>query len=243
VLAPESEFQTPLAEALAALANAGGAATVVVGVQDRPPGIRGVSDPSAAIARLYAAARQVSPPLHDWLAVEVVPVADKTVVVGRLPANAPGVYHVGGRYLVRRGSQNLPLTPRELLRMLHERGIAAYEDSPVPGAGWDDLGPARIAWYLARRAEHRLSPLDDLPRDELLAKLGLATADGQPTVAAILFFGRAPQDFFPQMVIRCARFPGDWPGEFLDQQNLVGVLPAEAVRRVREYNLDVPFGS
>jgi len=224
-LAPESAFQADLAEALVAFANAGAAATVFVGVQDRPPTVRGVADVPAVVSRLWAAARQVSPPLHDWLRVDVVPVAEKTVVAARLAAQAPGVYHVGGRYLVRRGAQNLPLTPRELVRMLHERGIAAYEDSPVPGAGWPDLDPARLAWYLARRAASRLSPLDDLPPDELLAKLGLRTPEGAPTVAAILFFGREPQRFFPQMIIRCARFPGDWPGDFLDQAEIGGTVP------------------
>jgi hypothetical protein len=32
-------------------------------------------------------------------------------------------------------------------------------------------------------------------------------------------------------------------GELLDQQNLVGVLPAQAVRRVREHDLELPFGA
>jgi ATP-dependent DNA helicase RecG len=221
-LEPESEFQTNLAESLAAFANAGAGAAVFVGVQDRPVILRGVTDPGAAQSRLWAAARQVQPPLHDWLRVAPVQIGERTIIAGWLPANAPGVYHVGGRYLVRRGAQNLPLTPRELLRMLHERGVAAYEDSPVPGATWDDLDPARIAWYRERRAASRQTDLTDLPQDELLAKLGLVAPGGGPTVAAILFFGRDPQRFFPQMIIRCARFPGEWPGDFSDQAEVGG---------------------
>ncbi len=64
-LKPESEYQTTLAEALAALANsAGGAeATIFVGVQDAPILIRGVGDVKAVSDRLYSAARQVHP-LH-----------------------------------------------------------------------------------------------------------------------------------------------------------------------------------
>jgi hypothetical protein len=31
--------------------------------------------------------------------------------------------------------------------------------------------------------------------------------------------------------------------QFLDQQNLVGILTAQAVRRVRQHNLDLPFSS
>src|SRR5438067_830032 len=96
-LAPESEYQTDLAEVLAAFANAGEAATLFVGVQDRPPAIRGVSDVPGTVSRLYSAARQVSPPLHDWLRVAPLAWDDKTVVAAWLPAGAPGVYHVGGR--------------------------------------------------------------------------------------------------------------------------------------------------
>src|SRR6476469_7114180 len=183
-LEPESEFQTNLAESLAAFANAGAGAAVFLGVQDRPVVRRGVADPVAAQSRLWAAARQVQPPLHDWLRVAPVQIGERTIIAGWLPANAPGVYHVGGRYLVRRGAQNMPLTPRELLRMLHERGVAAYEDSPVPGATVADLDPARIAWYRERRAASRQTSLADLPQDELLTKLGLVAPDGGPTVAA-----------------------------------------------------------
>ena len=219
-LAPAGAFQGDLAEALAAFANAGVAAWLVVGAA-----ADGVDDVAGAVARVWGAARGVSPPLDDWIRVLPVDLGDRTVVVASVPANAPGVYHLGGRYLVRRGAQNLPLTPRELLRMLHERGIAAYEDSPVPGATLADLDPAHIAWYLQQRATTRQSPLDDLPSDELLDKLGLLTPDGAPTVAAVLAFGNAPQRFFPQMVIRCARFPGDWPGDFLDQAEIGGTVP------------------
>jgi len=223
-LAPEGAFSADLAEALVAFANAGGAAWLVVGGDADGAG-SGVGDVAGAVARLWSAARGVSPPLHDWIRVDPVELGAQTVVVATVPANAPGVYHLGGRYLVRRGGQNLPLTPRELLRMLHERGIAAYEDSPVPGATAADLDPAQIDWYLQQRARTRQSPLDDLPRDELLDKLGLLTPDGGPTVAAVLAFGGDPQRFFPQMVIRCARFPGDWPGDFLDQAEIGGTVP------------------
>src|SRR5690349_1310388 len=94
-LAPESAFQTDLAEALAAFANAGAAATLFVGVQDRPISIRGVGDVAGTVSRVYSAARQVSPPLHDWLQVAPLVIGDKTVVAAWVPANAPGVYHVG----------------------------------------------------------------------------------------------------------------------------------------------------
>ena len=121
-------------------------------------GLRGVADPGAAQSRLWSR-RPPGPARRCTTGCGSRRCRSASARSSRrwLPANAPGVYHVGGRYLVRRGAQNLPLTPRELLRMLHERGIAAYEDSPVPGATLADLDPARIAWY--RERARRQPPL------------------------------------------------------------------------------------
>ncbi len=226
-LKPESEYQTTLAEALTALANSavGAPATIFVGVQDQPIVIRGVTDLKAVTDRLYSAARQVHPPLHDLITVEPIRIGAQTVVAAHVPAQVPGVYHVAGRYLARRGTQNLPLTPQELLRLLHERGIYAYEDQAAPGATLADLDPARFAWYREQRAAKRLSALDDLDDRELLEKLDLLAPGGVPTVAAVLFFGRDPQRFFPHMVIRAARFLTEWTGDFHDQEEIGGTVP------------------
>ena len=226
-LKPESEYQTTLAEALAALANSavGAPATIFVGVQDQPIVIRGVGDLKAVTDRLYSAARQVHPPLHDLITVEPIRIEGRTVVAAQVPAQVPGVYHVAGRYLARRGTQNLPLTPQELLRLLHERGIYTYEDQAAPGATLADLNPDRLAWYREQRAAKRLSPLDTVDDEELLEKLGLIAPGGVPTVAAILFFGRAPQRFFPHMVLRAARFLTEWTGDFHDQEEIGGTVP------------------
>ena len=64
-----------------------------------------------------------------------------------------------------------------------------------------------------------------------------------------LIFGNHPLELHQQLIFRAValrRFHKQRldavAGEFLDQQNLVRVFPAETVRRVREHNLDVPFG-
>jgi ATP-dependent DNA helicase RecG len=244
-LKPESEYQTTLAEALAALANsaAGTPATIFVGVQDQPIVIRGISDLKAVTDRLYSAARQVHPPLHDLITVEPIRIEERTVVAAHVPAQVPGVYHVAGRYLARRGTQNLPLTPQELLRLLHERGIYAYEDQAAPGATLADLDPARLAWYREQRAAKRLSPLDTPDDEELLEKLGLLAPGGVPTVAAILFFGREPQRFFPHMVIRAARFLTEWTGDFHDQEEIGGTVPEMIDRANAFVQRNTPHGA
>jgi hypothetical protein len=64
-----------------------------------------------------------------------------------------------------------------------------------------------------------------------------------------LIFGNHPLELHQQMIFRAVtlrRFTNSCldsvASEFFDQQNLVGVLPAETVGCVRQYNLDLPFG-
>lgn len=46
--------------------------------------------------------------------------------------------------------------------------------------------------------------------------------NGQPTIAALLLFGKNPQRFLVQAKVRCARFKGDDEVEFLDLKVIEG---------------------
>jgi ATP-dependent DNA helicase RecG len=72
---------------------------------------------------------------------------------------------------------------------------------------------------------------------ESLEKLDLLI-DGIPTNAAILLFGRDPQKFFGHSEIRCARFKGTKPLEFIDMKVFGGNLidqREDAVEFVKEH--------
>src|SRR5260370_20501110 len=64
-----------------------------------------------------------------------------------------------------------------------------------------------------------------------------------------LIFGNHPLELYQQLIFRAVALRRSHKQrldsvarEFLDQQNLVRVLPAEAVPGVRQHNLDVPLG-
>ncbi len=113
-----------------------------------------------------------------------------------------------------------------------------YPDlSPCPGAVMDDLDPACIEAYreeLDRRQPG--SPLVRQPTEELLLQVGAAAkVRGRPcpTLVGILFFGRAPQQFYPAFTITFVHFAGTStaqanPGDplYLDNREFRGTIPA-----------------
>jgi ATP-dependent DNA helicase RecG len=83
-----------------------------------------------------------------------------------------------------------------------------------------------VTWYLARRENQRSSgpPPAEPPLPEFLDKLGLLQS-GYPTVAAVLFFGKNPQRFFPYHVIRAMRFGDTTTSRIMDRLDIGGTVP------------------
>lgn len=222
----EDEYQTELAEVLMSQANTGLSSYLIIGVEDHPIKVRGVKSVKAVTDKLVNAARQVVPTLVPYLHISSHTVATRIVIVASLPANVPDVYHVAGKYLKRHGSQKIPITAEELLRLMYHRGHKSYENQPVPKATLDDIDWLQVDRYLERRAHTRNTRIPpDIDRVELLHKLEVITEDGVPTVAGILFFGKDPQSFFPSQLIKAARFSDNTTREFIDREVIAGTIP------------------
>jgi predicted HTH transcriptional regulator len=100
----------------------------------------------------------------------------------------------------------------------------AFEDLTLPAATLSDLDTVTIYQYLRRRnqSSERL--------EELLHRLDFLADDRgeyRPTVAALLLFGKKPQDFGElfNARLRIARFAGTLPDKFLDIAELSGSIP------------------
>jgi len=106
------------------------------------------------------------------------------------------------------------------------------EDEPVPGFGLDDLRQDLLRRFVRSRLGRSRVDLGSTARG-----LGLLTRDGQARLAALLVFGRSPQERYRRFGIVVARFEGavDGGARLRDRQELVGPLPslvAEADRRI-----------
>ncbi|MCL7453716.1 MAG: putative DNA binding domain-containing protein, partial [Anaerolineae bacterium] len=179
---PEATTPASLAETLVAFANAGGG-TVLIGMDPRSGEPRGLQDPEAALDRALQAALSVDPPLIIPMP-QVVEAGGQPLLMVSVPAGLSHVYSYRGKYLVRDGRQNRPLDPRQLRRLMMERGAVSFEDLIPDAARAEDIDWAKAEQYLAS-----LAGLRALPREEALLRRGCyaqSSAGLRPTYAGLL---------------------------------------------------------
>ena len=222
-----------LAETLVALANGGGG-TLLIGVEPRSGKPQGLSDPDSALDRALKAALATDPPL-------IIPVPRITEMDGQavlavtVPPGLPHVYSYRGKYLVREGVQNRPLAPRQLRRLMMERGTANFEALVSEGASLDD-----IDWVEAGRYLSESSGLPSNGQKEALLNRGcLAQSEDElrPTNAGLLLFGRDPQRWVRSSAIIVARYAGTTMADSFVREEIGGTLP-EQIRRAEAFVVD-----
>jgi predicted HTH transcriptional regulator len=83
-----------------------------------------------------------------------------------------------------------------------------FDTTACMGAALSDLSPDKLALFLARAQSQRGFALDPAtPMLNALTHLNLLDA-GQPSHAAVLLFGQAPQRFLPSSEVKCMHFHG-----------------------------------
>ncbi len=212
-----------LATTLVGMANAGGG-TVLLGVTPRSGHLLGVVAPADTTDRVFQAALLAEPPLVLPVP-RLVAVNDHQVMVISVPVGLPHVYALDGRYLGREGTQNNPLPARRLRQLLLERGVMQFESLLPPGASLDDLDGEQVEQYAAR-----VSGGGETSSREVLLRRGcLKLEDGvyRPTYAALLLFGRYPQQWLPGASVLAARFSGASFTETFMKQEIRGSLPQQ----------------
>jgi ATP-dependent DNA helicase RecG len=238
---PQDVSPARLAATLAGMANTAGG-TVILGISLQSGHIQGVSDPPALIDRVFQAALLVEPPLILPIP-RVQSVGEVKVVWISVPPGLPQVYSLEGRYLGREGAQTNPLSATRLRRLLLERGVIQFESQCPPGATLADLDAEKISAYIRTLG----LPGDDSPEEILLRRGCLSSAGGvfpsqsserslptspslrqhslHPTYAALLLFGRYPQQWLLNATILATRFSGlSFSDQYLKHE-IAGTLP------------------
>ncbi len=213
--------QAKLAESLVGMANAaGGALALGMDPKNRVP--LGLSDPEKALDRVLEAALAVEPPL-------IIPMPRQVETEGRrllivlVPPGLPHVYSYKGKYLVHRDGQSQPLAPRQLQRLMMERGAVSFESTTPDDARLEDLDWNRVKSYVGG-----LSGLREASRESILLQRGcLVQRDGEmrPTCAGLLLFGRDPQRWMPSAGILVARYAGTTMDDHFVKEEIRGTLP------------------
>jgi ATP-dependent DNA helicase RecG len=193
-----------LSETLTAMANAQGG-QLIIGIHnaDDPP--QGITSPTESINIITQTALSLTPPLiipfPSLLLVE-----DKHLILIEIPNGMPYIYTFDGRYLIREGDQNIPLSAVALHQLMIERGDISFETEPAFRTTLDSLNWEKVNEYarLLRTAEKDVK--------QLLYKRGCLVKSGEdyiPTNAGILLFGKDPTPHIFGAEITAVRFAGE----------------------------------
>jgi ATP-dependent DNA helicase RecG len=210
----EDQAILDLAETLVAMANSRG------GTFTLPLGDLNVVD---AIDRVHLASLRADPTLILPLPVLI----DEANLAITVPHGLSHVFALDGRYLTREGEINRTLAPRELRRLLIERGDLSYEEEVSAGATLDDLDWQAVESYAARLVRDRTAA------QSVLAQRGcIVFRDGEwvPTNAGLLLFGRDPQRFIRGAFITAVRFAGVEMSDTFTRQDISGTLPEQIIQ-------------
>jgi ATP-dependent DNA helicase RecG len=228
---PEDFAPERLAATLAGMANSGGG-TVLIGIAPRSGHVQGVKHPQECLDKIFQAALSVEPtlvlPIPRFITVD----EQNKVFLVSVPEGLPHVYSLDGRYFGREGRQTQPLSARRLRQLLLERGAISFESRVPPGAELEDLDSDQVAAYL--EAVGLAGVLS--PGEALLQRGCLQRVDGRlkPTYAALLLFGRHPQQWLPGSTILAAQFHGPAFSDHFIKQEFAGTLP-DQIRRAEAF--------
>jgi ATP-dependent DNA helicase RecG len=210
-----------LARTVSAFANARGG-QIFVGVEDDSTltGVGTVSQADTLMLQVVQMCQTMIRPAI-WCPITKVEVDGKLLVVVDVPASSPDrPYRAEHTFYIRDASMTRETTREELLRLLRSQNVY-HDESPLGGAGLDDLDTEAVDSYL--RALYEPSALGR--REQYLRSLRCLDEDGVPTVAGILLFGRDPQRWIPDARISAARFNGTAvSSEFADRKDIGGTL-------------------
>jgi len=106
---------------------------------------------------------------------------------------------------LRVGDKSKLLPFDERLQLTYDKGERYFEDKPVPDAGLDDIDMVFVKSYIDKIG-YTKTPLEYLKQNKgfVKEKNGIT----QISTAAILLFGKNPQNFFPRARIRFIRYEG-----------------------------------
>ncbi|MBN1149207.1 MAG: hypothetical protein JXA78_18245 [Anaerolineales bacterium] len=223
-----------LASVLVSMANTSGG-VILLGVAPRTGNIQGIPDPEEALDRVFQAALLADPALVLPLP-RLATLGKARVLWIVVPSGLPHVYSLDGRYLGREGFRTVTLSARRLRYLLMERGVVQFESMVPPNATLEDLDPHKVSAYVGSLGFPR-----DETSEEILLRRGCLRVDDRkanreestkslplrPTYAALLLFGKHPQQWLPNATILAARFSGVRLADRFLKQDIGGTLPEQ----------------
>jgi len=114
-----------------------------------------------------------------------------------------------GRYYFRTGSTKLELTGNALNEFLLKKSGKTWDNVPEAVATFNDIDSESVKAFIKdAQKSGRMPDVSDLSLEELFEKLRLSD-NGEIKRAAIILFGKDPNRFYPNVMVKIGRFGSD----------------------------------
>jgi len=180
--------------------------------------------------------REISKAISDNIEPKIFPKINEVVLnekkcvhVEFASNNVP--YYAYGRAYIRVGDENRQLSAKELERLIldKKRDKLAWDRETCKKAVFNDIGIEKLKWFLKEAGKEHHSVEDSLDR------LGLLK-EGKLRNAAVILFGKRPQEFFSNAKLRCATFATINTSFIVDRQEFEGNI-FYLIEKAEEYIL------
>ena len=199
---------TDLSDTICAFANADGG-TVAIGVFDKKRRIEGVDYHTEQLNEILRTPIDYCNPTVPVTTemVECINYEGKPDHVLLMHIEASPLLHANqtDEAYLRVGDKSKKLSFQDRLTLMYAKGLRYFEDEPVYGATMEDIDLDFVKGYIRRIGYGKTA--EDYLREN---KNFITTQSGreQVSTAAILLFGKNPQQFFPRAFIRFIRYDG-----------------------------------
>lgn len=234
----KESFDKEVIETATAFANTKGG-MVLIGVSDNGK-LEGVQ---LGKTTLVGYAHKISQSTEPTIIPEVesTKVNGKTVVAIHVSEFPIKPIAVRGRCYRRVNNSNRQMTPNEIVQMhLHSTGNS-LDALPATNATIDDIDMEKVNEYIRKaNATGRRKIKDEADPSKVLEKLELVV-NGRPKLAAIILFGKAPQEKLSQATVHCGRFKQE---TVIIDDKLIGGTAIEQIEDVMNFirkNTNVKF--
>ncbi len=233
------EFKKSLAEineileTISAFSNTKGG-KILVGVEENKDGsikeVVGVAVKGKEIENLTNEIKQNTDPVI-FPSVELVKMNRKEVLSITVGENESKPVFAKNMVFKRVGKTNKKLSSQEIRVLTKESVGYSYTELICKGATLKDIDEEKVKWFLRKaKSERNFEVESETPLKEALVRLKLMK-EGKLTNAAVLLFGKNPQDFFLQIVTKAIRFQGiGVTGEMLDFKTLEGSIVTQLIK-------------
>ena len=196
-----------LSNHIVAFANADGG-TLVIGIEDNGE-ITGIDDYAEKVNEILRVPFDFCKP-SVFIETETLECVDKNgksnhLLIIKIPQSSELHANQQDDVYYRMGDKSQKLSFDDRLRLLYSKGSRYYEDEPVADSSIEDIDMDFVASY-CKKIRYAKSPEEYIRQNQsyIITKSGRQEMSG----AAILLFGKDPQQYFQRARIRFIRYDG-----------------------------------